>query len=103
MKHHTAPGASGISIDMLMLLAEEGCKVLLLVFRTIIDTGVYPDSFKVGIITLLAKSPISHGTLDNIRLITILESTYRLITNRVFTRTTELFYKYDIIPKETHA
>jgi hypothetical protein len=24
MKHHTAPGASGISIDMLMLLPEDG-------------------------------------------------------------------------------
>ena len=103
MKHHTAPGASGISIDMLMLLPEEGWKILSVVFQTIIDTGVYPDSFKVGIITLLAKSPTSHGTLDNIRPITILESTYRLFTNMVSTRIAELFYKYDIITKEQHA
>ena len=100
MKHHTAPGALGISIDMLMHLPEEGWNVLLLVFQTIIDTGVYPDSFKVGIITFLAKSPTSHGKLDNIRPITVLESTYRLFTNMVSTRITELFYKYDIIPKE---
>ena len=103
MKHHTAPGASGISIDMLMLLPEEGWQILSLVFQTIINTGVYPDSFKVGIMTLLAKSPTSHGTLDNIRPITVLESAYRLFTSMVSTRTTELFYKYDIIPKKQHA
>ena len=56
MKHHTAPGASGISIDMLLLLPKEGWQTISLIFKTIIRTGVYPDIFKVGIITLLAKS-----------------------------------------------
>ena len=103
MKHHTAPGASGISIDMLLLLPKEGWQTIALIFKTIIRTGIYPDIFKVGIITLLAKSQTSHGTLSNIRPITVLESTYRLFTNMISKRVTTLFYKYDIVPKEQHA
>ena len=103
MKHHTAPGASGISIDMLLLLPKEGWQTIALIFKTIIRTGIYPDIFKVGIITLLEKSQTSHGTLSNIRPITVLESTYRLFTNMVSKRVTTLFYKYDIVPKEQHA
>ena len=71
MKHQTAPGASGIPIDVLLLFPKEGWQTIALIFKTIIRTGVDTDIFKVGIITLLAKSQTSHGTLSNIRPITV--------------------------------
>ena len=103
MKHHTSPGASGISIDMLNLLPQNGWKIIAAIFEVILETGIYPDAFKVGIITLLAKSNISHGMLSNIRPITVLESTYRLFTNMISKRVTIVFHKYNIIPPAQHA
>ena len=103
MKHHTSPGASAISIDMLNLLPQNGWKIIAAIFEVILETGIYPDAFKVGIITLLAKSNISHGMLSNIRPITVLESTYRLFTNMVSKRVTILLHKYNIIPPAQHA
>ena len=81
MKHHTSPGASGISTDILNLLPKNEWKTIAAIFEVILETGIYPDAFKMSIFTLLAKSNTSHGILNNIRPITVLESTYRLFTN----------------------
>ena len=41
--------------------APKWMKIIAAIFEVILGTGIYPDAFKVGIFTLLAKSNTSHG------------------------------------------
>ena len=103
MKSHTAPGASGVSIDFMRLLPEEGWAVVSAVFKGIIRTGIFPDSFKLGLVTILNKKAGARGTINNIRPITVLDSLYRLFTNIVQTSCAQIFHEHNIIPPEQHA
>ena len=46
MKHHTSPGAPGISIDMLNLLPKNRWGMIAAIFEVILETGIYSDVFK---------------------------------------------------------
>ena len=103
MKSHTAPGASGVSIDYLRILPRQGWAVVSAIFKGIIRTGIFPESFRLGLVTILNKKAGTKGTVNNIRPITVLDSMYRLFTNIIQTSCAQLFHEHNIIPPEQHA
>jgi len=105
LRRHTAGGASGVTIEALRVLPKWGWQAISCVFQVIADTGIFPESFKLGLITLISKKPHKHGELSNTRPITALEITYRLFTNMIQTPIASRMaaYLYDLVPEVLHA
>ena len=80
LKNNKSPGLDEILNEYLKSSNTELCNIIVKLFNVILDTGIIPDSWSVGIIKPIYKNKGNPGSPENYRPITILSCFGKLFT-----------------------
>ena len=101
-KKGTAPGMSGIPIELWAWAGEKVKEELVAIFNECLQRGVIPEIWEKRLIRPLAKSTEAVG-LDDIRPITLLEVPQKLLTGIITERINKIWNKNDVLHESQMA
>jgi hypothetical protein len=101
-KKGTAPGVSGIPIEMWAWSGEGIKDELVKIFNECLDKGAIPEVWEHRLIRPLAKSEAAIG-LQDIRPITLLEVSQKILTGILTERISRIWNKTDVLHESQMA
>ena len=98
LKAGKAHGHDDISVRMIQLCGNEICQPLVIVFRSIIDTGIYPSQWKLANVTPVHKKK-DKQTVSNYRPISLLPIFNKIFERIVFKNVYNFLIKNNLITR----
>ena len=98
LKPDKAHGNDDISVKMIKLCGDEICLPLLIIFRNILHTGIYPSQWKLANVTPVHKKK-DKQTVGNYRPISLLPIFDKIFERIVFKNLYNFLIKNDLITK----
>ena len=100
LKNNKAPGVDGIINELLKNCAPRMIPLLTRWFNVILESGMVPENWCIGVITPIYKGKGSRSEPDNYRGITLLSCIGKLFTHLINKRLTEFVETHEIIGPE---